>query len=126
MQQDYKFLTLDALRSSATCAMNAGDWGSVGQHAIAFQQFSLETTELGFMDFQRTRISQSPSSEMSNVDLHLGTNIVSTKDQTFCPDWRADPDFFDHYRRRIFIHNGKEAMIFAPSRVAVSGVEVVI
>ncbi len=125
MESDYKFLALEALRAEARRAIDSDSWPDVKQHAIAFQQLSMNTSNLPFIDFQRATISRPASSELANVDLHLNTNLSSKDGQTFCPDWRADPDRLDHYRRRVFAHNGTDALICAPSHVVASNIEVV-
>ncbi|MEH6522045.1 glycosyltransferase family 61 protein [Sulfitobacter sp.] len=125
MQSNSHFLALEAIREVAALRLDDGNWSDVEDYARAFYHVDSGGGDTDFVDFRATTISTTQSIEFANVDLHLGTNLISMKEQTFCPHWRADPQFFDHFRRRIFVHNGCDAMIFAPSRVVASGLEVI-
>lgn len=68
-----------------------------------------------YFSIERRSLSRQSNLNKNNVKLHLGTGITEASGAIEIPDWASDPGKLDHSRRRMFVHDGSEGIIYEPS-----------
>ena len=125
MDQASQFLTLSGHRDAAREYFDAGNWARVARHARAFHQVATGSEDASFVSFERVLMAKRRGGVLKDVELHLATNLTCDQGRVFSPDWRGDPLYEDYFRRRVFVHDGREAVIFAPAREVASGLDAI-